>query len=49
MSVALDDIEVLPQLMQQLKRWGLTVEDIRIVAPDLHAVFLRLTGRELRE
>jgi hypothetical protein len=28
---------------------GLTVQDVRVEAPSLHAVFLHLTGRELRE
>ncbi len=39
----------LPQLLTTVHDAGFTVEDVRVEAPSLHAVFLHLTGRELRE
>jgi ABC-2 type transport system ATP-binding protein len=39
----------LPALLALVHAAGCVVEDVRIVRPDLHAVFLHLTGRELRE
>jgi linearmycin/streptolysin S transport system ATP-binding protein len=39
----------LPRLLALLHAAGCGVEDVRVVRPDLHAVFLHLTGRELRE
>jgi ABC-2 type transport system ATP-binding protein len=39
----------LPALLGRLHAAGYGVADVRIVHPDLNAVFLHLTGRELRE
>ncbi len=39
----------LPALLGALRQAGYGVEDVHVVRPDLAAVFLRLTGRELRE
>ena len=39
----------LRELLDHLNRAGATVRDLRIEAPSLQAVFLHLTGRELRE
>jgi len=39
----------LPALLSVYDRDGRTVDDVRIEAPTLHAVFIHLTGRELRE
>ena len=39
----------LQPLLQRLERAGLEVADLEIEAPSLQAVFLHLTGRELRE
>ncbi len=39
----------LPALLSVFDRDGRTVDDVRIEAPTLHAVFIHLTGRELRE
>ena len=36
-------------LVERLRAAGYGVEDLRVVRPDLEAVFLHLTGRELRE
>ena len=36
-------------LLGAISQLGLTVQDVRVEAPSLHAVFLHLTGRELRE
>jgi ABC-2 type transport system ATP-binding protein len=39
----------LPPLLTRVHAAGLRVEDVSIEAPSLHAVFLHLTGKELRE
>lgn len=39
----------LPALLAMIASSGCEVEDVRIQPPTLHAVFLHLTGRELRE
>ncbi len=44
-----DVAKELPALLDAVRREGLRVEDVRVEAPSLHAVFIHLTGRELRE
>ncbi|MHC4275253.1 MAG: ABC transporter ATP-binding protein, partial [Planctomycetota bacterium] len=44
-----DVAEELAGLLGAIHDRGLTVQDVRVEAPSLHAVFLHLTGRELRE
>jgi ABC-2 type transport system ATP-binding protein len=44
-----DVAKELPALLDAVRREGLGVEDVRVEAPSLHAVFIHLTGRELRE
>jgi ABC-2 type transport system ATP-binding protein len=39
----------LPALLQRLQREGLRVEDLEVRRHGLHAVFIHLTGKELRE
>lgn len=39
----------LPQLLQELSDHGLQVSDLDVASPSLQAVFIHLTGRELRE
>jgi ABC-2 type transport system ATP-binding protein len=39
----------LPGLLDRLHAAGYRIEDVRVVRPDLEAVFLHLTGHELRE
>jgi len=39
----------LPALLQQAAAAGLVVRDVAVKGPSLHAVFIHLTGRELRE
>ena len=39
----------LPPLLERLHRAGRLVEDIDVRGPSLQAVFIHLTGRELRE
>ena len=39
----------LPALLERIRDAGRTVTDVEVKAPSLHAVFLHLTGRELRE
>lgn len=47
---ALDDVaEELPPLLQRVASAGGRIVDIEIEAPSLQAVFIHLTGRELRE
>jgi len=41
--------EDLTRLLGAIHERGLKVQDVRVEAPSLHAVFLHLTGRELRE
>lgn len=46
----IDDVAgQLPLLLQRLEQLGGQVEDVQLLAPSLHHVFLHLTGRELRE
>lgn len=46
----IDDLVAdLPRLLGRLQDAGYRADDVRIARPDLHAVFLHLTGRELRE
>ncbi len=50
LHVGIDDLSAeLPALLGLLRAAGCGIEDVRVVRPDLHAVFLHLTGRELRE
>ncbi len=47
---AVSDIAAeLPQMLSEVKAAGAMVQDIHIDTPSLQAVFLHLTGRELRE
>src|SRR5262249_18071650 len=39
----------LPALLQQAAAAGVVVKDVAVKGPSLHAVFIHLTGRELRE
>ncbi len=39
----------LPPLLERIRRAGRTVEDVEVRGPSLQAVFIHLTGRELRE
>ncbi|NJL27998.1 MAG: hypothetical protein HC897_08900 [Thermoanaerobaculia bacterium] len=39
----------LPAILAEIRNRGGAVTDLRVEAPSLHAVFLHLTGRELRE
>lgn len=46
----IDDVaQELPPLLEQLRQRGLVVADLEIRNPNLHHVFLHLTGKELRE
>jgi len=44
-----DLVADLPRLLGRLQDAGYRADDVRIARPDLQAVFLHLTGRELRE
>jgi hypothetical protein len=39
----------LPPLLDRLRTSGRSVEDVDVRGPSLQAVFIHLTGRELRE
>ena len=39
----------LPQLLDRVRQAGRAVEDVEVRGPSLQAVFIHLTGRELRE
>ncbi|WP_205855031.1 ABC transporter ATP-binding protein [Pirellula sp. SH-Sr6A] len=41
--------EELPELLQSIQRLGGTLKDLDVHQPNLHDVFLHLTGKELRE
>jgi hypothetical protein len=46
----LKDVGVeLPPLLDRLRQAGRSVEDLDVRGPSLQAVFIHLTGRELRE
>ena len=44
-----DVADELPQLLTQIHAEGGDIDDVEVRPPSLHAVFLHLTGRELRE
>ena len=49
-ETGIDDIAAeLPRLIAEVDRLGGRIADIEVNAPSLHAVFLHLTGKELRE
>jgi ABC-2 type transport system ATP-binding protein len=49
-SYRIDDVASdLPPLLSRFSAAGVRVNDVHIEAPSLHAVFIHLTGRELRE
>lgn len=49
-AAVIDDVaRDLPALLQQFASNGAMIEDVHIERPSLHAVFIALTGRELRE
>jgi hypothetical protein len=39
----------LPPLLDRLRQAGRSIEDLDVRGPSLQAVFIHLTGRELRE
>ena len=39
----------LPPLLERIRAAGATVDDVDVRGPSLQAVFIHLTGRELRE
>jgi len=48
-SLAVADTEEIPKIMDQLFRRKLAVSDLKIKSPSLETVFLKLTGRSLRD
>ena len=46
---SIHDVGELPALLDRVRAAGLTVEGIEVRSPSLQAVFLHLTGKELRE
>jgi ABC-2 type transport system ATP-binding protein len=50
LRVRVDDIAAeLPGHLQALAKAGIAVRDVRVESPSLQAVFIHLTGHELRE
>ncbi len=50
LRLAVNDVAAdLPPALERLRADGCQVLDVRVEAPNLHMVFLHLTGRELRE
>ena len=39
----------LPRILNEIREAGGNVTDVQVKSPDLHAVFMELTGRNLRE
>jgi hypothetical protein len=39
----------LPPLLERIRQAGRAVDDVEVRGPSLQAVFIHLTGRELRE
>jgi ABC-2 type transport system ATP-binding protein len=48
-SLAVADTEEIPRIMDRLFRHKLAVTDMKIKSPSLETVFLKLTGRNLRD
>ena len=48
-AVAVSDTEQIPKVMDRLFRRKLAVNDLKIKSPNLETVFLKLTGRSLRD
>lgn len=42
-------VEELPQILQRIQQVGGTITDLEVHQPNLHHVFLHLTGKELRD
>ncbi len=42
-------VEELPQILERIQQVGATITDLEVHQPNLHHVFLHLTGKELRE
>lgn len=42
-------VEELPQILERIQQVGGTITDLEVHQPNLHHVFLHLTGKELRE
>lgn len=48
-SLTFEDTEQIPSVMERLFKHKILVSDIKIKSPNLEAVFLKLTGRSLRD
>jgi len=48
-NLAFEKTEKIPNLMEQLFKNNIKVSDLKIKSPNLEAVFLKLTGRSLRD
>lgn len=47
--LSLEASQKIPQLLEEFFKDGVSIDDISIKQPNLESVFLKLTGRELRE
>jgi len=48
-NLAFEKTEKIPNLMEELFKNNIKVSDLKIKSPNLEAVFLKLTGRSLRD
>jgi hypothetical protein len=48
-NLAFDDTDKIPPMMKHLFKHHVQVSDLKIKSPNLEAVFLKLTGRSLRD
>lgn len=48
-NLACDNTDLIPSMMEQLFKNQIVISDLKIKSPNLEAVFLKLTGRSLRD
>lgn len=49
MVISLDASKKIPVILEEFFKEGITIDDVSIKQPNLESVFLKLTGKELRE
>jgi len=47
--LAVDKTDQVPRIMEKLMKEDVSISDLKIKSPSLEAVFLKLTGRSLRD
>ncbi len=49
MVISLEASKKMTQLLEEFFKEGISIDDVSIKQPNLESVFLKLTGKELRE